>query len=98
MSVTIKEVEKIAGLAKLSFTEQEKETLAGEMNSILAYMDQLNEVDTTGVEPLVSPVPLANVFREDIPVESLERGKALKNAPDKSEEFFRIPKVLPGKE
>lgn len=98
MSVTIKEVEKIAGLAKLSFTEQEKVTLAVEMNSILSYMDQLNEVDTTGVEPLISPVPLANVFRDDVPVQSLEREKALENAPDKNDEFFRIPKVLPGKE
>lgn len=98
MSVSITEVEKIAALAKLSFSETEKQKLAEEMNAILGYMDQLNEVNTDGVEPLISPVPLSNVFREDTVQPSLERNVALKNAPDKTEEFFKIPRVLPGKE
>ncbi len=94
MSVTIKDVEHVAALARLSFTDDEKQKLTGELNAILAYMEQLNSLDTSSVEPLSHVIELKNVFREDVHVESLPRGEALQNAPAATEEFFRVPKVI----
>ena len=64
------------------------------MNSILAYMEKLNELDTTNVEPLSHVMDITNVFREDETRPSLPREKALGNAPDRSEKFFKVPKVI----
>jgi aspartyl-tRNA(Asn)/glutamyl-tRNA(Gln) amidotransferase subunit C len=94
MSVTIKDVEQVASLARLSFTDEEKQTLTGELNAILAYMEQLNSLDTTSVEPLSHVIELHNVFRADERVPSLPREEALKNAPAATEKFFRVPKVI----
>ena len=94
MSVTIKDVEHVASLARLSFSEEEKEKLVRELNEILAYMEQLNSVDTTDVEPLSQVIELSNVFREDTPKPCLSREDALKNAPAKNEKFFKVPKVI----
>ena len=94
MSVTIKDVEHVAALAKLSFSDEEKSKLVGEMNTILAYMEQLNTLDTSGVEPLSHVVETGSVFREDEPRPMLPREKALQNAPAKTDEFFRVPKVI----
>jgi len=94
MAVTKKEVEKIAELARLAFTENEIDHLTSEMNQILLHMDKLNELDTTNVEPLAHPLEVKNVFREDVLKPSTPREQALKNAPDKDEEFFKVPKVI----
>ena len=94
MSVTLKEIERIAALARLSFSDAEKERLTSELNEILSYMETLNSVDTTGVEPLSQMIPLTNVFREDAAKPSGLREEMLRNAPDRTEEFFRVPKVL----
>ncbi len=93
MSVTIKDVEKIAGLAKLRFNDEEKKKLQGELNKILEYMDKINELDLGGVEPLENINDTENVFREDVKEESLKREDVLKNAPAKTDEFFKVPKV-----
>ena len=95
MAVTIKDVEYVASLARLEFTEAERERLVQQLNEILAYMEKLNELDTSKVEPLPHVIELSNVFREDTLIPSLTREEALKNAPDKSEKFFRVPKVIP---
>lgn len=94
MSVTIKDVEHVAALARLSFTDEEKQKLASELNAILAYMEQLNTLDTSSVEPLSHVIELENVFREDVRAESLSREEALQNAPAATEKFFRVPKVI----
>ena len=94
MSVTIKDVEHVAALARLSFTDDEKQKLTGELNAILAYVEQLNSLDTSSVEPLAHVIELNNVFREDVHVESLPREEALKNAPAATEKFFRVPRVI----
>ncbi|MBM2846020.1 MAG: aspartyl/glutamyl-tRNA(Asn/Gln) amidotransferase subunit [Bacteroidetes bacterium] len=94
MSVTIKDVEHVAALAQLSFSEEEKQKLVRELNEILAYMDQLNSLDTTNVEPLSQVIELSNVFREDTPKPCLPREEALRNAPTKNEKFFKVPKVI----
>lgn len=94
MSVTIKDVEHIARLAKLEFSETEKEKFTHQFNDILKYMEQLNSVDTTNVEPLAQVIELNNVFRDDVVKPSISTEEALKNAPDKTEEHFKVPKVI----
>jgi aspartyl-tRNA(Asn)/glutamyl-tRNA(Gln) amidotransferase subunit C len=94
MPVTIKEVEHVAALAKLSFSAQEKERLTIELNEILAYMEQLNSLDTSTVEPLSHVISLSNVFREDILTSCLSQEEALRNAPSRTDKFFKVPKVI----
>jgi aspartyl-tRNA(Asn)/glutamyl-tRNA(Gln) amidotransferase subunit C len=94
MPITIQDVEHVASLAKLSFTEEEKQKLASELNEILSYMEQLNSLDTESVEPLSHVIELGNVFRADNLRPGLDREEALKNAPAKTEKFFRVPKVI----
>lgn len=94
MSVSIQDVEHVARLAKLSFTEEEKKKLVNELNSILDYMEQLNELDTSNVDPLSHVIELSNVFREDIVKPGLTREETLRNAPARGEKFFKVPKVI----
>ncbi len=94
MSVTIRDVDHVAALARLRFTPQETETLRGELNTILDYMAQLNSIDTGGVEPLAQVVELHNVFRDDVPVPGVSREEALSNAPARTDAFFTVPKVI----
>jgi len=95
MAVTIKDVEHIAKLAKLKFTDAEKEKLQGELNNILDYIDTLNEIpDLDKVEPLENINNTENVFREDVTEKCLTKEEALKNAPAKTDNFFKVPKVL----
>jgi aspartyl-tRNA(Asn)/glutamyl-tRNA(Gln) amidotransferase subunit C len=94
MAISIQDVEHVASLAKLSFTEEEKRKLVSELNEILTYMGQLNSLDTESVEPLSHVIELGNVFREDILRPGLGREEALKNAPAKTEKFFRVPRVI----
>lgn len=94
MSVTRKDVEYIAALAKLKFSEAELDNFTGELNQILGYMEKLNELDTSNVEPLSYPVEVSNVLREDKRMPSVTTEDALKNAPDSTGEFFKVPKVI----
>ncbi len=94
MSVTKKEVEHIAKLARLKFEESELENFTGQLNQILAYMDKLNELDTDNVEPLSHPIENMNVFRNDELKPSVSTSEALKNAPESNEQFFKVPKVI----
>lgn len=94
MSVTRKDVEYIASLSKLKFEENELDNFTHQLNDILAYVEKLNELDTENVEPLSHPVENKNVFREDELKPSISTEGALKNSPSKTEEFFRVPKVI----
>jgi aspartyl-tRNA(Asn)/glutamyl-tRNA(Gln) amidotransferase subunit C len=94
MAVTLKDVEHVAKLARLEFSEEEKKTLVSQLNRILDYMEKLNELDTSNVEPLSHVIPLTNVFREDKVKPSLPVQEVLKNAPAKSDKFFKVPKVI----
>ncbi len=94
MAVTIKDVEHIAKLAKLEFNEDEKAKFTEQFNEILAFMEKLNELDTSKVEPLSHVIELQNVFRDDAVKQSLATEEALKNAPAKTEKFFKVPKVI----
>ena len=94
MSVSEQDVEHVASLARLSFSPQEKRKLAEELNDILRYMEQLNKLDTTHIEPLSQVVELSNVLRNDVLKPSLPRRSVLQNAPAKTEQFFKVPKVI----
>ena len=94
MSVTKNDVKKIADLARLEFSESEIDNYTIEMNKILGYVEKLNELDTKNVEPLSHPIENNNVFRNDIVKKSTDRESAMKNAPDKTSEHFKVPKVI----
>jgi aspartyl-tRNA(Asn)/glutamyl-tRNA(Gln) amidotransferase subunit C len=94
MAVTIHDVEHVAALARLRFSDEEKQTLTAQLNAILNYMEQLNRLDTSAVEPLAQVVNLQNIFRDDTLVPGVTRDEALKNAPARTDAFFKVPKVI----
>lgn len=94
MKVTKELVIHIAELAQLKLKEEEIEKFREELNQILEYVDKLNEIDISNVEPLSHPLPTKNIFRDDKVKKSVPREEALKNAPDATEEFFKVPKVI----
>lgn len=94
MSVTRKDVEYIAELARLKFKEEELESFTHQLNEILNYVDKLNELNTDNVEPLSHPIENINVFRNDELKKSISTEDALKNTSDKTEKFFKVPKVI----
>lgn len=94
MAVSVKDVEHVASLARLSFSGDEKERLTTELNSILEYMEQLNALDTVNVQPLEHVVEVPRDVRPDQHVTGLTREEALQNAPARTEQFFRVPKVI----
>lgn len=91
--ITKAQVEHVAKLARLELTEEEKELYTKQLSDILDYIDQLNEVDTTGVEPMTQPIPNVNVMREDVVKRLYTRDEMLKNAPHEEHGYFRVPKI-----
>jgi aspartyl-tRNA(Asn)/glutamyl-tRNA(Gln) amidotransferase subunit C len=91
--IGVKEVEHVAKLARLALTEDEKTLYAQQLGKIMDYFDQLQTVDTTGIEPLAHPLPITNVMREDEVVPPPGREVLLRNAPDKERGYFRVPKI-----
>ncbi len=87
-------VEYISKLARLSVSEEEKETFSAQLNSILSYMEKLNELDTKDVEPTSHVVSLSNVMRDDVQKDSISREDALTNTPDHTDKFYRVPKII----
>lgn len=94
MPVTLADVEKIAALAKLNLNEGEKTAFIDQINKILSYVGKLNELATDDALPLSHALETFNVFREDVTQTSLPLDEALANAPQKSGEFFKVPKVI----
>lgn len=94
MKITVADVEHVARLARLELTLGEKELFAGQMGTILGYVEKLNCVNTEGIVPTSHAVPMENAFREDITQPSIGLDKALANAPDRSGSFFAVPKVI----
>lgn len=87
-------VQKIAHLSRLELSSEESTKMVEDLSTILDWMEQLNEVDTTGIEPLTHINPDVNVFREDVADNRLSRERGLRNAPLKNEEYFMVPKVI----
>lgn len=88
------EVEKVAKLARLELSDAEIEEFTGQLGAILEYVAKMNELDTEAVEPLAHCLAVSNVFREDQVKKSLGTEKTLANAPERSGEFFRVPRIL----
>ena len=91
--LTKEQVQHVAKLARLSLTEKEVELYAEQLSKILDYIDQLNEVNTDGIEPMTQLIPTVNVMREDIIKKQFERQEILSNAPHEEYGFFRVPKI-----
>lgn len=94
MAVTRKDVDSVANLARLYFTDEEKEEMMGILNNILDYFDKLSELGTEDVEPLTHILPVQNVMRGDEVKPSYDQETALKNAPKHDRGHFVIPKVI----
>lgn len=87
-------IEHLAQLARLSLSGDEQAVFSGQIDRILDYMDMLNELDTSDVEPTSHIIALDNVMRDDILEGSLSREDALMNAPDHTEAFYRVPRII----
>ena len=94
MKIDKEDVEYVAHLARLDFSEEEKERFTSQLDNILMYMDKLNQVDTSGVEPMSHAITLVNAFRDDRVGESLSHGLSLANAPEARGNCFSVPKII----
>lgn len=94
MSIDKATVERVAALSKLTFTEEQKEKMQVELNKIVAFIEKMNNLDTEGVEPLIFMTDEINAFRDDEVRDVISREDALKNAPQKNSDYFKVPKVL----
>lgn len=88
------QVRHVAKLSRLDLTDDEVGRFSGDLSAIVEYIEKLNELDVEGVEPLAHCLPIHNVFREDVVKESLSNEEALSNAPQRHDEYFKVPKVL----
>lgn len=96
MHLTTQDVRKVASLARLKLSDADVESLLGDLTAILDYVDVLNEVDTTGVQPMVHAVELHDVLRADVVGESLAVSEALRNAPRTDGKHFLVPAIIDG--
>ena len=94
MKITKDEVLYVADLARLDLDDEMIEKFAGQIGTILDYVDKLNEVDTEGVKPTSHAISLTNAFREDEQIDHLEREEALANAPQKEDGSFVVPRII----
>jgi len=94
MNIDKETIYKVADLARIEIGDHEVETLQADMNKILTFMEKLNELDTTNVEPLVYMNPEVNVWREDIVKQELTVSEGLQNTALHNEDFFFVPKIL----
>ena len=92
--ISREDVEHVARLARLALSEAESERMREQLSGILAYIDMLRAIDTAGVEPTSHAVPLVNVMRDDEARACLPPDVALANAPDRSDDFFRVPRII----
>ena len=96
MKITAKDVDHVALLSRLELTEEEAGKFTGQLNSILDYVEVLNSVDTSQVEPTAHVLPVKNVMRPDEVRPSLDRKLALSNAPEQEDGYFIVPKIVEG--
>ena len=94
MSVDIETVRRVARLARIAVTAEEAERMSGELNQILGFVEQLNEVDVSGVEPMTSVIPMDIKKRPDIVTDGGKPADIVADAPATAENFFLVPKVV----
>lgn len=93
--ISLEDVDYVARLARLSFTPEEKEQMVRDLSSILDYMRQMDELDTSDVPPMAHVLDRVDVFRPDARMARITHEQALSNAPDTDGEHFRVPTVIP---
>lgn len=94
MKISEQDIKTVASLSRLKIREEEKEDVLFQLNKILTYVENLQTLDTTNIEPTTYALPMQNVFREDEVKPSLDRELALSNAPLKEDGYFKVPRVL----
>ena len=94
MSVDKETVKRVARLARIAVSDEEAESLKGELNTILGFVEQLNEVDVTGVEPMTAVIPMRLKMRDDVVTDGEIADKIVANAPARADAFFAVPKVV----
>lgn len=94
MEIDLGTIRKIAHLARLELTAEEEQQMSGDFAKILDWMNQLNELDTTNVEPLIHMHQGINIFREDVAINELTKKEGLVNAPSKNADYIMVPKVM----
>ncbi|MBN9243360.1 MAG: Asp-tRNA(Asn)/Glu-tRNA(Gln) amidotransferase subunit GatC [Mesorhizobium sp.] len=94
MSVDVQTVKRVARLARIAVSEDDAQRMTGELNAILGFVEQLNEVDVSGVEPMTSVTPMAMKKREDVVTDGDKAADIIANAPATEEDFFLVPKVV----
>jgi aspartyl-tRNA(Asn)/glutamyl-tRNA(Gln) amidotransferase subunit C len=94
MSITVKDVQHVAKLARLQLSPEEEATFTEQMNAILQYAEKLNELGTENVQPTTHVLQVSNVMRDDVVKESLSQEEALLNAPEDEDGHFKVPAVL----
>jgi aspartyl-tRNA(Asn)/glutamyl-tRNA(Gln) amidotransferase subunit C len=94
MPLTEDEVRHVALLSRLELSDEEVELYAGQLGKVLDYVNKLNALDTTNVEPMITAATTGNVFRQDEPEDSIDRKEALRSAPDHDDGCFRVPRVI----
>lgn len=94
MSIDLQTVKKIASLSRISVTDAEAQAMVPELNNILGWVEQLGEVDVTGVQPMTAVIPNQQRLRDDVVTDGNVRDKVLANAPQAEHGFFAVPKVI----
>ncbi len=94
MEVTTEMIDKLAHLARLHFTDDEKLAYTADLQNMIAFVEKLKEVDTTGIEPMLHMGDAINALREDEVKGSVSREEALLNSPAKDPQYFKVPKVI----
>ncbi|MHB0912163.1 MAG: Asp-tRNA(Asn)/Glu-tRNA(Gln) amidotransferase subunit GatC [Armatimonadota bacterium] len=94
MKLSKAEVEHVAHLARLELTDAEKERLTGQLNQLMVHFEDLEQLDTSGVEPTSHSIPVENVLRDDVVGECLPPDEATANAPEKEDDYFVVPQVV----
>ncbi len=94
MKISAEEIKKIALLSRLEIKDDQIESVGKQLNDILSYMDLMSQVDITDVKPTAHAVSMSNVMRDDVPQPSLSNEKALQNAPEPENGYFKVPKVI----
>ena len=97
-NISLDQVRHVAKLARLALREDQLAKYAPQLGAILQYIEQLNKIDKSGVEPMAHALPLHNILREDVVEPSLPLEEVLKNAPDTDGPFFKVPKIIGGDE
>jgi aspartyl-tRNA(Asn)/glutamyl-tRNA(Gln) amidotransferase subunit C len=92
--ISVEHVEHVAQLARLYLSEDEKQRFTEQLNAILTYMEQLNEVPTAEIEPTAHVLDLVNVFRDDTVHQTLSAEEALANAPESTHHYFAVPRIV----